>query len=153
MLDDRDRKLLTLLQKNADMPIGEMADLVSLSSSACWRRIKRLTDEGFILSRVAVLDRGKMNVPLTIYVLIRTSDHSTGWTDRFRDAVAEIPEISEAFRLTGNIDYLLKVVLPDVAHWDMIYQKLVRRLNFSDVSSYIAMEEMKNTGFVPTSYI
>lgn len=153
MLDDRDRKLLALLQKNADVPIGDLAERVALSSSACWRRIKRLTDEGYILSRVAVLNRDRMNLPTTIYVMIRTSDHSNAWTDSFRRSVSEIPEIVEAFRLTGNIDYLLKIVLPDVAHWDEIYRKLVTQLNFSDVSSYIAMEEIKNTGAIPTTYI
>ncbi|WP_172329037.1 Lrp/AsnC family transcriptional regulator [Mangrovicoccus sp. HB161399] len=153
MLDDRDRRLLALLQENAEMSVNDMAETVALSVSACWRRIKRLGDEGCIRRRVAVLDRRKMNVPTTIFVLIRTSDHSTEWTDRFRRAVADIPEITETYRLTGNIDYLLKIVLPDVEHWDMIYNRLVTRLNFFDVSSYISMEEMKATGVIPTSYI
>ncbi|WP_138465606.1 Lrp/AsnC family transcriptional regulator [Poseidonocella sp. HB161398] len=153
MLDDRDRRLLALLQENAEMSVNDMAETVALSVSACWRRIKRLGDEGYIRRRVAVLDRRKMNVPTTIFVLIRTSDHSTEWTDRFRRAVADIPEITETYRLTGNIDYLLKIVLPDVEHWDTIYKRLVTRLNFFDVSSYISMEEMKATGVIPTSYI
>ncbi|PZQ48333.1 MAG: ArsR family transcriptional regulator [Rhodovulum sulfidophilum] len=153
MIDDRDRKLLALLQENSETPVGELAERVALSVSACWRRIKRLEEEGYIRGRVAVLDRRRMNVPTTVYVLVRTSDHSMDWLERFRHAVADIPEIVETYRLTGNIDYLMKVVLPDVEHWDHIYKRLVNRVNFFDVSSYIAMEEMKATGAVPTDYI
>lgn len=153
MIDDRDRKLLALLQEDAELPVNDMAERVSLSVSACWRRIRRLSSEGYVSRRVAVLNRRKMNVPTTIYVLIRTSDHSIAWLETFRKAVADIPEIVEAYRLTGNIDYLLKVILPDVEHWDLIYKRLVNSVNFLDVSSYISMEEMKSTGLIPTSYV
>lgn len=153
MIDDRDRKLLNLLQEDAETPVTQLADQVALSVSACWRRIRRLAEEGFVRKRVVVLDRRKMKVPTTIYVLIRTSDHSIRWLENFRAAMIDIPEIVEAHRLTGNIDYLLKVVLPDVEHWDEIYKRLVNRTNFFDVSSYISMEEMKATNIIPTSYV
>lgn len=153
MIDERDRKLLALLQEDAELPVNEMADRVALSVSACWRRIRRLTDEGYLTRRVAVLDRRKMNVPTTIYVLIRTSDHSTTWLETFREAVSDIPEIVEAYRLAGNIDYLLKVILPDIEQWDTIYKRLVNRINFFDVSSYTSMEEMKSTGKIPVTYV
>ncbi|MGE3067159.1 MAG: Lrp/AsnC family transcriptional regulator [Hyphomicrobiaceae bacterium] len=153
MIDDRDRKLLNLLQEDAETPVTQLADQVALSVSACWRRIRRLAEEGFVRKRVVILDRRKMKVPTTIYVLIRTSDHSIRWLENFRAAMIDIPEIVEAHRLTGNIDYLLKVVLPDVEHWDEIYKRLVNRTNFFDVSSYISMEEMKATNIIPTSYV
>lgn len=153
MIDSRDRKLLSLLQQDAEMPVNEMAERVALSVSACWRRIRRLASDGYILRRVAILDRRKMMVPTTVYVLIRTSDHSIAWLETFRKAVQDIPEIVETYRLAGNIDYLLKVVLPDVEHWDVIYKRLVNRVNFLDVSSYISMEEMKSTGVIPTTYV
>ncbi|MEQ8347371.1 MAG: Lrp/AsnC family transcriptional regulator [Sneathiellaceae bacterium] len=153
MIDDRDRKLLDLLQVDADLPVSELAERVALSVSACWRRIKRLGDEGYIQKRIAILDRRKMNVPTTVFVMIRTSDHSIDWLERFRRAMADIPEIVEAHRLTGNVDYLLKIVLPDVEHWDTIYKRLVNRVNFFDVSAYISMEELKATSVIPTDYV
>lgn len=153
MIDDRDRKLLGLLQVDAELPVSDLAERVALSVSACWRRIKRLGDEGYVQRRIAILDRRKMNVPTTVFVMIRTSDHSIDWLERFRRAMADIPEIVEAHRLTGNVDYLLKIVLPDVEHWDTIYKRLVNRVNFFDVSSYISMEELKATSVIPTDYV
>ena len=94
-----------------------------------------------------------MQVPTTIYVQIRTSDHSASWLESFRAAVADIPEIVEAYRLAGNIDYLLKVIVPDIEQWDIIYKRLVSRVNFFDVSSYISMEELKATGTIPVNYV
>lgn len=153
MIDDRDRKLLGLLQVDAELPVSELAERVALSVSACWRRIRRLGEEGYVLRRIAILDRRKMNVPTTVFVMIRTSDHSIDWLERFRRATVDIPEIVEAHRLTGNVDYLLKIVLPDVEHWDTIYKRLVNRVNFFDVSSYISMEEIKATSVIPTDYV
>lgn len=153
MIDDRDRKLLMLLQEDADTPVEKLASKVSLSVSACWRRIKRLDSEGYISGRTAVLSRKKMNLPTTVYVSVRTSDHSQKWLDEFRRLVAEIPEIVETHRLTGEVDYLLKVVLPNIEHWDVIYKHLVGKLRFNDISSHISMEEIKSTTSIPTTYI
>ncbi|ADO41687.1 Lrp/AsnC family transcriptional regulator [Ketogulonicigenium vulgare] len=152
MIDDRDRKLLNHLQSDADISISDLADRVALSVSACWRRVRRLYEQGFVARRIAVLDRQKMNVPTTVYMMIQTSDHSIEWLEKFRQAVLDIPEIIEVHRLTGNIDYLLKVVLPNVEHLDAIYKMLVNKVNFVDVSSYISMEGMKETTMIPTSY-
>lgn len=153
MLDARDRKILALLQEDAEQPVNELAERVALSGSACWRRIRKLTEEGYIQRRVAVLDRRKMKVPTTIYVQIRTSDHSAQWLETFRAMVSDIPEIVEANRLAGNVDYLLKVIVPDIEQWDGIYKRLVTRVNFSDVSSYVSMEEVKCTGKIPVHYV
>ncbi|ARO13694.1 Lrp/AsnC family transcriptional regulator [Ketogulonicigenium robustum] len=152
MIDDRDRKILNLLQTDADTSIADLADRVALSVSACWRRVRRLYEQGFVLRRIALLDRQKMKVPTTVYVMVQTSDHSAEWLDKFRQAVVDIPEIIEVHRLTGNIDYLLKIVLPNVEHLDHIYKDLVAKVKFVDVSSYISMEEMKATTMIPTAY-
>lgn len=153
MIDARDRKILALLQENAEQPVNELAEKVALSVSACWRRIRRLSEEGYIQRRVAVLDRRKMKVPTTVYVQIRTSDHSAQWLESFRLMVSDIPEIVEASRLAGNVDYLLKVIVPDIEQWDGIYKRLVTSVNFSDVSSYVSMEELKSTGKIPVDYV
>lgn len=152
MIDDRDRKILGLLQENADYPVNEIASIVNLSVSACWRRIKRLEDEGYIARKTVQLDRRKMHLPTTVYVIVRTGNHSLQWLEDFRRLVADIPEIVESHRLTGDVDYLLKVVLPNVEHWDVIYKRLITKLQFHDISSYISMEEIKSVTSLPTSY-
>ncbi|RIY02760.1 Lrp/AsnC family transcriptional regulator [Aureimonas flava] len=152
MLDDRDRLLLDLLQDDADRPVQELAERASLSASACSRRIQRLRDEGYLRRRVALVDRRRINLPTTVFVIVKTSRHSGGWLEEFRAALASIPEIVEVHRLTGNVDYILKVVLPDVEHYDTIYKRLVSRVELSDVSAYISMETMKADVPLPTRY-
>ncbi|MEI9902817.1 MAG: Lrp/AsnC family transcriptional regulator [Asticcacaulis sp.] len=123
MIDDRDRKILDLLQRDAGQPVQDIAEQVHLSASACSRRIARLKDEGYIARTVAVLDRRKLNLTTTVYCLIKTAHHSADWLERFRAAVADISEIVEAQRLAGNLDYILKIVVSDVAHYDTIYKR------------------------------
>ncbi len=149
MIDDRDRKILDLLQRDAGQPVQEIAEQVHLSASACSRRIARLKDEGYIARTVAVLDRRKLNLTTTVYCLIKTAHHSADWLERFRAAVADIPEIVEAQRLAGNLDYILKIVVSDVAHYDTIYKRLVGRIDLFDVSAYIAMETLKDSAALP----
>lgn len=151
MLDDRDRKILDLLQGDADLAVQAIAERVHLSPSACSRRIARLKDEGYIARTVAVLDRRKLDLTTTVYCLIKTSQHSADWLDRFRDAVSGIPEIVEAQRLAGNLDYILKIVVRDVAHYDAVYKRLVSRIDLFDVSAYIAMETLKDSPALPTA--
>lgn len=152
MLDERDRKLLSLLQQNADLPVGELAERIHLSVSACSRRIQRLEESGHILRRVAVLDRTTMGVPTTVFALIRTAHHSEEWMEDFRKAIRDVPEIVEVHRLTGNYDYILKIVLPRVEHYDVIYKALVRRIALFDVSASISMEVMKAGEAIPVDY-
>ena len=149
MLDDRDRKILDLLQRDSDAAVHDIAERVHLSPSACSRRIMRLKEEGYIARTVAVLDRAKLSLTTTVYCLIKTSQHSADWLDRFRAAVADIPEIVEAQRLAGNLDYILKIVVKDVAHYDAVYKRLVGRVDVYDVSAYIAMETLKDVGALP----
>lgn len=152
MLDDRDRRILALLQDDAETPVGEIAEKVALSPSACSRRIIRLKDEGYIARQVAVLDRKKMKLPMTVFVIVKTAHHSTTWLEKFRTAVGGIPEIVEVHRLAGNFDYILKIVLPDIEHYDVIYKRLVNWIELFDVSAYISMETLKGETAVPTNY-
>ena len=153
MLDNRDRRILDLLQANAEMAVNEVADAVALSASACSRRITRLREEGYIMRSVAVLDRKKVGLPTTVFVIVRTGKHEAGWLDQFHAAVSAIPEIVEVHRLTGNFDYILKLVLPNVEHYDVIYRRLVGRIELFDMSAYISMETVKLATGVPTNYI
>ena len=153
MLDQRDRKIVEHLQNDADIPVTDLADAVGLSASACWRRIKNLEENGLIMRRVVLVDRRKANVGMTVFVAVRTSRHSIEWLESFRKAIADIPEIVEAYRLTGDMDYLLRMVVPDVEVYDAVYKQLIARLDFTDISSFIGMEELKYTTAVPMDYL
>lgn len=152
MLDDRDRKILSLLQADADLPVAEIAESVALSASACSRRIARLREEGYIARTRVELDRRKVGLPTTVFVIVRTGSHAADWLEKFHAAVNAVPEIVEVHRLTGNFDYILKIVLPDVEHYDVVYKQLVSRIELFDMSAYISMETVKASGGVPTNY-
>jgi Lrp/AsnC family transcriptional regulator, cysteine-sensing transcriptional activator len=152
-MDQIDRKILDLLQADATLPVATIAAKVGLSGAPCWRRIKRLEEDGVITKRVALVDRRKISVPMTVFVSIRTTRHTLEWVDEFRRMVLAIPEIMEVWRLTGQTDYLLRIVVPDVDAYDAVYKRLINRLEFADVDAAIAMEEMKYTTALPTTYI
>ena len=134
------------------MAVSAIAERVALSPSACSRRIQKLEADGFIERRVALVDRSKVNLPTTIFVIIKTSRHAGDWLAEFRAAVTAIPEIVEVHRLTGNFDYVLKIVLPNVEHYDIIYKRLVERVELFEMSAYISMETLKFQTAVPTRY-
>ncbi|MBB2831494.1 UNVERIFIED_ORG: Lrp/AsnC family transcriptional regulator [Rhizobium esperanzae] len=148
MLDDRDRRILDMLQKDAGISVSDLAERVALSVSACSRRIQRLEESGHILRRIVVLDRESMGVPTTVFALVKTAHHSDDWTETFRRIISDIPEIVEAHRLTGNHDY----ILPRVEHYDVIYKQIVRKLELFDVSASISMEELKHGMAIPVGY-
>ncbi len=152
MLDDRDRKILDLLQADAGISVSDLSERVSLSVSACSRRIQRLEESGYIARRIIVLDREKMGVPTTVFALIKTAHHSDEWIESFRRAISSVPEIVEAHRLTGNHDYILKIVLPRVEHYDVIYKQIVRKIELFDVSASISMEILKSGTTIPVGY-
>ncbi|MFO0998575.1 MAG: Lrp/AsnC family transcriptional regulator [Alphaproteobacteria bacterium] len=151
-LDPIDRKLLELLQDDASLSIAELAERAGLSPSPCWRRVQALERAGIIKKRVAILDRAQLNVGVTVLVAIRTNQHNKDWLDRFAEAVRDIPEIVELYRMSGDIDYMLRVVVPDIAAYDDVYKRLIARIELSDVSSSFAMEEIKYTTAVPLAY-
>lgn len=141
-----------MLQADAGISVTALADQVSLSVSACSRRIQRLEETGHIARRIVVLDRERMGVPTTVYALIKTAHHADEWIERFKKAISDIPEIVEAHRLTGNHDYILKIVLPRVEHYDVVYKAIVRRVELFDVSASISMEELKSGMTIPVRY-
>jgi Lrp/AsnC family transcriptional regulator len=152
-MDAIDRKILDILQDDCTVPVATIAGKVGLSTAPCWRRIKRMEDDGVIKGRVALVDRRKANVPMTLFVSVRTTRHAGGWLEDFRKIITGIPEIVEAWRLTGEVDYLLRIVVPDIDTYDVVYKRLINRLEFADISSAIAMEEMKFTTAIPTDYL
>jgi Lrp/AsnC family transcriptional regulator len=152
-LDVIDRKILILLQRDSAMKVADIAEQVGLSATPCWRRIQRLEEEGIIRRRVALLDRVKMNVAVSVFVAIRTAQHSRAWLDAFRQVIEEIPEIVEAYRLSGDIDYMLRIVVPDIAAYDAVYKRMIEKLEFADISSSFTMEELKFTTALPTNYV
>lgn len=152
MFDPIDRHILAILQADSEIAVTVIADRVGLSVSACSRRIQRLRDDGTIARCVAVLDRRRMGVPTTVFVLIRSGRHAPDWVDAFRAAIADVPEIVEAHRLTGNFDYMLKLVLPNVEHYDVVYKNLTRRLELFDMAAYISMETLKAETMLPTGH-
>lgn len=153
MIDALDRRILDVLQQDATLPVATIAERVGLSPAPCWRRIKKLEVSGIITRRVALIDRRKANVPTTVFVAVKAPRHAAEWSEAFRRVVEGFPEIVEAWRLTGEIDYLLRIVVPDIATYDAVYRRLIARLEFSNLSASIAMEEMKFTTAVPTIYM
>lgn len=152
-MDAKDRKILALLQENAMYTAAELGDQVGLSTTPCWRRVQRLEQAGYIRQRVALLDQGKMNVGVTVFVTVRTSRHSRDWLERFRRAISTIPEIVEAHRLSGDVDYLLRAVVPSIDGWDAVYRRLIEAVEFSDVSSSFSMEQLKFTTAIPVDHV
>ena len=151
-LDAIDRKILICLQRDATLPVAEIAERVGLSTTPCWRRIQRLERDGVIVGRVALLDPDKLNLGVTVFVHIRTAQHNAAWLEKFAAAVAAIPEVVELYRMSGDIDYLMRVVVPDIAGYDAIYQRLIATVELSDVSSTFAMERIKHTTALPVDY-
>jgi Lrp/AsnC family transcriptional regulator len=147
--DGIDLKILDLLQNDASLSIAEIADRVHLSQNACWRRIKQLEDEGIIVKRVALLDPEKLGVGVTVFVTVRAGEHTEKWLEQFSAAVRKMPEVVEFYRLTGEIDYLLKLQVSDIAAYDRVYKALIRSAKLVDVSSAFAMEELKRTTAIP----
>lgn len=151
-LDAMDRRILRLLQEDCSLSLQEIARQVGLSATPCWRRIELLEKRGVIARRVALLDPEKLNVGVTVFVAVRAGAHSQAWLDRFAKGVAEIPEIVEFWRMSGDTDYLLRVVVPDIAGYDAVYKRLIKAADLSDVSSSFAMERIKFTTALPLDY-
>jgi len=144
-----DIKILKELQEDATLSISELGDRVHLSQNACWRRIKRLEAEGYIRKRVALLDAKKIGCGVTVFMTVRAAEHSERWLQDFAAAVRNLPEVVEFYRMSGDVDYLLKLQVTDIGCYDRVYQKLIRTVRLSDVSSAFAMEEIKHTTSLP----
>ena len=152
MLDRMDRKILDILQKDCTLPVAEIGKQIGLSTTPCWRRIQKLEEAGVIKRRVAVLDPPRVNAGVTVFVSIKTDQHSLAWLERFHTAVNDFPEVIEFYRMSGEVDYLLRVVVPDIAAYDTFYKKLISRIEISKVSSAFAMEQIKYTTALPLDF-
>ena len=152
-MDSIDKKVLTILQDDSTVAVAVIAERVGLSATACWRRIQNLEKSGVIRRRVSLLDAKSLGVGVTVFVSLKTSKHSQEWLETFAAHVAAIDEIVEFYRMSGEVDYLLKVVVPDIAGFDAVYKRLIAVVDFSDVSSSFAMEEIKYATALPLSYV
>ncbi len=152
-MDSLDKNILTILQRDCTAAVSEIAAQVGLSTTPCWRRIQAMEKSGIIKGRVALVDPEKLNVGLTVFVMVKTNQHNPGWLDNFSNSIKDIPEIMEFYRLSGEIDYLLRIVVPDMKAFDAFYKHLITLADFSDISSSFAMEEIKYTTRLPVSYI
>lgn len=149
VIDKTDRRILQLLQTDASLSVDDISATVHLSRNACWRRIKALEAAGVIRARVALVDAAKVGVPLMALVLIRTNAHDAQWMDKFQTALRSLPEVVGAYRVTGDLDYVLRVRVADVPAYDTFYKRLTARISVSDISASFVMEEIKETTSVP----
>jgi Lrp/AsnC family transcriptional regulator len=143
-LDRVDRSILRLLTEDASLSLGDIASRVGLTQTPCWKRIRRMEQDGVIVKRVALLDPTKVGLPVSVFVAVETTDHSSEWLTRFATVVANTPEIVDAWRMSGDVDYLLHVMVPDIAAYDTFYRKLIAALPLRNVTSRFAMERLKN---------
>ena len=148
-MDSIDRKILGLLQENAAQPVADIARKVGLSVTPCWRRIQRLEETGVVRKRVALLNPQKIGVGMSVFVAVRTDQHNADWLANFADMISNMPEVVEFYRMSGEVDYLLRVVVADMAAYDRFYRTLITSVQLTDVSSSFAMEEIKYTTALP----
>lgn len=144
-IDTTDRKILSALQQDADQSLDDLGAKVGLSRNACWRRVRILQDSGVIRKRVALLDPQKLGLGLSVFIQVRTSNHDPDWLQKFSRAVKLMPEILGAYRMTGDLDYLIHARVNDVKDYDALYQRLIEKVDLSDVSASFVMEELKET--------
>lgn len=142
-LDRLDREILRLISADSSLSLADIAVKVGLTPTPCWKRIRRMEEAGVILRRVAVIDPAKIGLPVSVFVEVETADHSADWLDRFADVVNGMPEIVDAWRMSGDVDYLLHVVVPDIAAYDGFYRRLISQVKLRNVSSRFSMERLK----------
>jgi Lrp/AsnC family transcriptional regulator len=148
-MDAIDRKILAVMQEDASLSVAEIGNRVGLSSTPCWKRIQRLETDGVIQKRVAVVDQAKIGLGITVFVSVETGDHSQDWLDRFAQVVGAMPEVMEFYRMAGDVDYMLRVVAPDIQGYDAFYKRLIGTVPLKNVTSRFAMEKIKSTTALP----
>ena len=150
-MDSTDRKILAILQEDASLSVADVAAKVNLSQTPCWRRIQKLTDSGVITKRVALVDPDALGLGLTVFVEIETGDHSKEWLGKFAAAIKEMPEVMEIYRMAGDVDYMLRITVPNMAAVDTFYQRLISMVPLKNVTSRFAMERVKYTTAYPVA--
>lgn len=148
-LDAIDRKILLTLQEDASLSVAEIGQRVGLSSTPCWKRIQRLEADGVIQKRVAIVDQSKVGLGITVFVSVETDDHSEAWLGQFASTVSAMPEVMEFYRMAGDVDYMLRVVVADMHAYDLFYKKLIAASPLKNVTSRFAMENIKSTTSLP----
>jgi Lrp/AsnC family transcriptional regulator len=148
-MDAIDRKILAVVQQDASLSVAEIGQRVGLSSTPCWKRLQRLEADGVIMRKVALIDPEKLGLGITVFVSIETGDHSQDWLKRFAETVGAMPEVMEFYRMAGDVDYMLRVVVPDIAGYDTFYKKLIATVPLKNVTSRFAMERIKSTTALP----
>ena len=148
-MDAIDRKILAVLQEDASLSVAEIGNRVGLSSTPCWKRIQRLEAEGVIQKRVAIIDQDKLGLGVTVFVSVETEDHSGEWLTGFAKLVGAMPEVLEFYRMAGDVDYMLRVVVPDIAGYDAFYKRMIAAVPLKNVTSRFAMEKIKSTTALP----
>ena len=152
-MDRLDAKILDLLQHNGELTAAEIADRVGLSKAPCWRRFQKLREAGVIRQTVTLLDARAVNVGTTVFVTLKTGNHSEAWFEKFVRAVRDIPEVTEIHRMSGDVDYLIRIVVPDIDTYDVVYKRLIAAVDFQDVSASFALETLKYTTALPLCYL
>ncbi|MBU2677846.1 MAG: Lrp/AsnC family transcriptional regulator [Gammaproteobacteria bacterium] len=148
-MDKKDHDILRLIQSDAGLSMNDVAERTALSRTAVWRRVRELEQSGVIKARVSILDPEALGFNLMVFAFVRTNQHSDTWFSKFERAVDSIPEILEFHRTSGDIDYLLRVVARDMRHYDEIYKRLIRKVDFADISSTFVMETFKSGTTLP----
>nr|WP_010130835.1 Lrp/AsnC family transcriptional regulator [Microbulbifer agarilyticus] len=148
-LDAIDRQLLAILQSDVSLSIEELAERVGLTKTPCWRRIQKLEKSGIIRRKVALLDAEVLGLPVSVFAQVKANQHSAEWADSFARTMADLPEVVECYRLAGDYDYILRIVVSDVAAYDQFYKKLIAHAGIADVASTFAMEQIKSTTELP----
>jgi Lrp/AsnC family transcriptional regulator len=148
-LDATDRKILMVLQDDASLSVAEIGDRVGLSSTPCWKRIQRLEADGVIQRRVALVDQNKVGLGITVFVSVESNDHSDAWLKTFAGAVSAMPEVLEFYRMAGDVDYMMRVVVADMPSYDVFYKKLIAAVPLKNVTSRFAMEKIKSVTVLP----
>ena len=148
-MDAIDRKILAVVQEDASLSVAEIGQRVGLSSTPCWKRLQRLEADGVIMRRVALIDPEKIGLGITVFVSIETGDHSQDWLKHFAEVVGGMPEVMEFYRMAGDVDYMLRVVVPDIQGYDGFYKKLIATVPLKNVTSRFAMERIKSTTALP----
>jgi Lrp/AsnC family transcriptional regulator len=148
-MDAIDHKILAVLQEDASLSVAEIGQRVGLSSTPCWKRIQRLEADGVITKRVALIDQDKIGLGITVFVSVETGDHSQEWLARFADVVGAMPEVMEFYRMAGDVDYMLRVIVPDIQGYDAFYKRLIASVPLKNVTSRFAMEKIKSTTALP----
>ena len=148
-IDNIDRRILVELQRDAEQSLETLGAAVGLSRNACWRRMRQMEEAGVIKGRVALLDAARLGLPLTVFIQVRTNAHAPDWLERFSTATRAMPEIMGVYRMSGELDYLIRAQVADMAGYDRLYQSLIRKVPLSDVSASFVMEEIKETTALP----